>query len=78
MVPHNVFQIVRCLPRTARLEDSHEGFAIHTGSFRGRRLRRKTRRGAKLSVVCILWTRFRRHELRIRNISTMLGYREFL
>jgi hypothetical protein len=52
----------------------HEAFDISLGTFRGSDLCSNTRCGAKLSMVCILWTAFRRHELRIRNISTMLGH----
>jgi hypothetical protein len=51
----------------------HEIFAVHPGSFRGRHLRRKIGRGAKLSVVRLLQFLGRRHELRVRNISTMPG-----
>jgi hypothetical protein len=51
----------------------HEAVAIHSRNFRCHALRRTIRSGAKLSVVRILWTPFRCHELWVFNISTMLG-----
>jgi hypothetical protein len=51
----------------------HEAVAIHSRNFRRHALRRTIRSGAKLSVVRILWPPFRCHELRVFNVSTMLG-----
>jgi len=53
--------------------DCHEVVAIHSRNFRRHALRRTTRRGPKLSVVCLWKFWGRRHELRVFNVSTMLG-----
>jgi hypothetical protein len=60
-----------------RIGGSHEGFAIHLGNLRRDHRRWKPRRSPRLSVVRLLQFSARRcHELRVRNISTMLSHRE--
>lgn len=54
-----------------------EDFAVHCGSFRNRSLRRKTRRGSKLSLVCGIWRDPQwSDELRLCNLSAVSGHCE--
>ena len=55
----------------------HEGFARHTGSFRGCRLHRAARPGAERWVVRQLQYGRRRHELWICDIPSMYGRGEW-